>query len=116
MREIFDEIDADKNGTLDRSELSELFARSHGSITSGTARKQWLDAVMAELGDLPDGTTPGEIDFDHFLAWYTKHLDGGHGFMKLIEKKVEFSPIRTLWGPFMAVAVEYTGLSMLMPM
>jgi hypothetical protein len=44
-----------------------------------------------------------------------KHAEDEHGFMRLVDAKVEFNALRELRAPFIAVGVEYTGLSMLLP-
>ena len=44
-----------------------------------------------------------------------QHSEDEHGFMSLVDKKVEFNALRELRAPFIAVGVEYTGLSMLLP-
>ena len=130
LKEIFDEIDMDGNGTLDRSELAELFSRSHDENTQMS--EEALDTVMEELLELSAVSSPTnsmssmnsedpasrdlvEVDFEHFVTWYMKHSKGEHGFMQMIEEQVEFNALKTLKGPFIAIAVEYTGLAMLMP-
>jgi hypothetical protein len=121
LQEIFSEIDLDGSGTLNRSELAEMFRRS-SSGGKDDLSEHALDTVMAELSALRYSSTPlpgtadaGEIDFQHFCDWYMKHSEDKYGFMNMIDKKVEFSALRELKAPFIAVGVEYTGLSMLLP-
>ena len=61
FREMFNSIDVDGGGTLDRSEVAQL------SINMGRELRQIeLDAAMAEMD--PNGD--GSVDFDEFKTWF----------------------------------------------
>ena len=62
LRALFDELDLDGGGTLDREEVSHL-ANKLGKPLSIEA----LDSAMSEM----DKDGGGEIDFDEFALWYT---------------------------------------------
>ena len=66
FREMFNSIDVDGSGTLDRAEVAQL------SIKLGRElRKLELDAAMAEMD--PDGD--GSVDFNEFKTWFKSMLD-----------------------------------------
>lgn len=67
FRDMFDAIDVDGSGCLDRSEIAQL------SINMGRElRKIELDAAMAAMDPSGDGT----VDFDEFKLWFKSLLDG----------------------------------------
>eukprot|EP01043_Picozoa_sp_COSAG02_P052569 COSAG02_NODE_5683_length_4131_cov_2.397817_2_plen_785_part_00 len=62
VRQVFDTMDVDGNGTLDRGEISELGE----AIMGESMTEEQLDAAMAVM----DGDGGGEVDFDEFLTWW----------------------------------------------
>ena len=62
LREVFDLVDVDGGGTLDREEVGAL-ADFFGEVAMSEAQ---IDEAMAEMDE--DGS--GEVDFDEFRAWY----------------------------------------------
>ena len=75
-REIFDKIDVDGSGTLDRDEVSAL------SIQMGRElRSLELDAAMAEMDQIGDGT----VDFEEFRVWFKNMMDGDTMVRELFE-------------------------------
>ena len=62
LREVFDIVDADGGGALDREEVATL-ADFFGDASMTEAQ---IDEAMAEMDD--DGS--GEVDFAEFLMWY----------------------------------------------
>lgn len=83
-RALFEEIDEDGSGTLDRDEIRILSRRLGKKLTSAK-----LDAAMAEMDE--DGN--GDVDFDEFLGWWkrtgSKGLLAGLSFGFLKRKKAE---------------------------
>jgi Ca2+-binding EF-hand superfamily protein len=62
LREVFDLVDVDKGGTLDREEvgtLADFFAEA-------AMTEEQIDEAMAEMDE--DGS--GEVDFEEFREWY----------------------------------------------
>ena len=68
LLQLFEEIDADESGLLDREEVAEL-AESLGAPLS-TAE---LDDAMLQMDE--DGS--GEVDFDEFASWFRKLENSG---------------------------------------
>ena len=66
-RAVFDELDADKSGSLSREEVRQAAAML-GFLMSA---QQAADA-FAEM----DGDASGEIDFDEFNAWFRTNVAG----------------------------------------
>ena len=66
-RAIFNMIDVDGGGTLDRAEI-----RKAGTVLGKIFTSQELDEAMGVMDKL--GT--GEVDFTAFYAWYTSHRSG----------------------------------------
>lgn len=64
-RVMFDGLDVDGSGDLDRDEVSQL-AYNLGLELSPEGQ--------AEMFDKMDADGSGEIDFDEFFAWYTEHV------------------------------------------
>jgi Ca2+-binding EF-hand superfamily protein len=62
LREVFDIVDADHGGSLDRDEVATL-ADFFGDTSMTEAQ---IDEAMAEMDD--DGS--GEVDFEEFRLWY----------------------------------------------
>ena len=90
VRLVFDTIDLDGNGTLDRDELNTLAVRLLHRPLSDTE----LDECMEQMDD--DGG--GDVDFEEFLVWWKKSkneeggifgglftdvLDGSDGWVRL---------------------------------
>ena len=61
LRELFDLIDEDRSGSLDRAEIQNLAGRLGKHLTVDQ-----LDEAMAEMDE--DGG--GEVDFDEFQTWW----------------------------------------------
>ena len=71
-RQLFDEIDVDGGGTLDRAEIKQLTKR----LGNRLSEKQLHEAMM-EM----DADGSGEVAFDEFVAWWKGYQDrGGGGF------------------------------------
>ena len=66
FREMFNSIDVDGSGTLDRAEVAQLSVKLGREL-----RKLELDAAMAEMD--PDGD--GSVDFNEFKTWFKSMLD-----------------------------------------
>jgi hypothetical protein len=62
VRAVFDGIDLDGNGTLERNELDTLAQR----LLHRPLSKAELDKAMADMDE--DGS--GEVDFEEFLVWW----------------------------------------------
>jgi hypothetical protein len=61
LRQLFDSIDTDGGGTLDREELAVLATKLGQAL--GPAE---LEAAMAEM----DADGDGDVDFDEFQEWW----------------------------------------------
>lgn len=66
-RAIFDMIDIDGGGTLDREEI-----RKAGTVLGKVFTAEELDTAMSIM----DTERTGEVDFTSFYAWYTSHRSG----------------------------------------
>ena len=76
FRDMFNSIDVDGSGTLDRDEVSAL------SIQMGRElRSLELDAAMAEMDQIGDGT----VDFEEFRVWFKNMMDGDTMVRELFE-------------------------------
>ncbi len=64
VRQVFDTMDVDGNGTLDRGEISELGEAMMGESMT----EEQLDVAMAVM----DADGSGEVDFDEFFSWWTE--------------------------------------------
>jgi Ca2+-binding EF-hand superfamily protein len=60
LQAVFNDIDNDSSGSLEKKEIGELFEASNCPLSAGQ-----LDEVMAEVDD--DGG--GDVDFDEFAGW-----------------------------------------------
>jgi Ca2+-binding EF-hand superfamily protein len=65
LRQVFDSIDIDGSGSLDRDEVAQL-SRNLGNELS----PEELEAAMLEM----DGDGGGEVDFEEFEDWYMNML------------------------------------------
>eukprot|EP01046_Picozoa_sp_COSAG06_P102124 COSAG06_NODE_48280_length_333_cov_0.858974_1_plen_96_part_01 len=63
LRTLFDEIDADGGGSLDRGEVARM-AEKMGAAMS----EHELDAAMAEMDE--DGS--GDVSFDELVKWFSE--------------------------------------------
>ena len=70
VRAVFESIDLDDNGTLDRDELKTAAERLGQAMS-----EEELDAAMHEMDE--DGS--GEVDYDEFLAWWNRRKAEGKG-------------------------------------
>jgi Ca2+-binding EF-hand superfamily protein len=61
-RALFDRIDVDGSGTLDRNEISMLATKMGRGL-----KAEELDAAMAAMDKDGNGT----VDFDEFYSWYS---------------------------------------------
>ena len=90
VREVFDSLDVDGNGTLDHDEVKEAGARLGQTMTA-----EELDAAMLDM----DADGNGNVDFDEFhnyfnrggkLAFITLASDGDMGsVMRDHQRRVE---------------------------
>eukprot|EP01043_Picozoa_sp_COSAG02_P028332 COSAG02_NODE_1713_length_11220_cov_4.344663_1_plen_677_part_00 len=64
VQEVFDTMDVDGNGTLDRGEISQLGEAMMGGGSKMT--EEQLDIAMAVM----DADGSGGVDFDEFLKWW----------------------------------------------
>ena len=64
LRSIFDMIDEDGGGVLDRDEITMLA----DYFTEDTMSDEQIDAMMADMDE--DGS--GEVDFEEFAAWWER--------------------------------------------
>ena len=62
LRKVWERVDADQSGTLDREEVHQVLIQM-GFDSTG---KKVLDEVMAEL----DADGSGDVDFDEFQEWF----------------------------------------------
>lgn len=62
VRQVFDTMDVDGNGTLDRGEISQLGE----AIMGETMTEQQLNVAMAVM----DADGSGGVDFEEFLRWW----------------------------------------------
>ena len=63
LKAIFDEIDTDGGGSLDRAEVAQL------AVTMGALMSEHeLDAAMAEM----DADGSGDVDFEELTTWFTE--------------------------------------------
>lgn len=69
-RALFEEMDEDGSGTLDKDEIRILAKRLGKKLTNAK-----LDAAMAEM----DADGNGDVDFDEFLSWWKQ--TGSKGFL-----------------------------------
>ena len=75
-KELFDGIDKDGNGLLDKSEVKTLFESMNLEVTD-----EQHDKAYREMDD--DGN--GEVDFDEFHEWYANHQ---HSIEKIWKPRV----------------------------
>ena len=76
FRDMFNSIDVDGSGSLDREEVAQL------SIQMGRElRSLELDAAMAEMDPSGDGT----VDFEEFRIWFKNTMDGDTMVRELFE-------------------------------
>eukprot|EP01046_Picozoa_sp_COSAG06_P022957 COSAG06_NODE_1804_length_8360_cov_8.543155_6_plen_155_part_00 len=61
LHELFDSIDEDGSGTLEREEIASLALEMETPLTD-----RELDVAMATM----DADNSGEVDFDEFSEWY----------------------------------------------
>lgn len=66
LKEIFDLVDTDGSGSINREELSDLMATLGIQSTDAD-----IDSLIAEM----DSDGNGDISFDEFLAVMTKKVD-----------------------------------------
>ena len=72
IRQIWSQVDADGNGTLDRDELY--------AVLTGMGRENIdMEAAMAEM----DEDNSGEVDFDEFRKWYFLQDTATRGMMHM---------------------------------
>ena len=64
LQKVWDHVDADGNGTLDREEVHLVLVQMGWEQIS----KRLLDKVMAEI----DTDNSGDVDFEEFSAWFMK--------------------------------------------
>jgi hypothetical protein len=84
-RLMFNEMDEDGSGELDRDEIK-LLARRLGKRLS----KSELDAAMAEM----DADGSGEVDFDEFVSWWKEIGSKNKGFLSGFLSRFSFSALR----------------------
>jgi hypothetical protein len=68
LRKLFDEIDLDGGGTLDREEVAALAIRMGSPLTDVE-----LDEAMADMDE--DGS--GDVDFGELKSWFARFTSGG---------------------------------------
>lgn len=97
LRELFDLIDADRSGFLDRDEIQNLAGRLGKHLTAAQ-----LDEAMDEM----DQDGGGEVDFDEFVDWWTNTASKqrgvfAHGAPKLgqtmLRKDMTSAELRTVF-------------------
>ena len=64
LQKVWERVDEDGSGTLDRGEVSKVLIQ----MGFGGTGKKVLDAAMAEMDE--DGS--GEVDYEEFTAWFMK--------------------------------------------
>eukprot|EP01051_Picozoa_sp_SAG22_P003556 SAG22_NODE_175_length_16235_cov_67.112729_10_plen_185_part_00 len=70
-RAVFERVDADGSGLVDRDEIAEIGE----NLGLGWGANAEAAAVLAEM----DGDGDGEIDFDEFFGWLQVRACGGSG-------------------------------------
>jgi septal ring factor EnvC (AmiA/AmiB activator) len=78
LRELFDEIDADGGGTLDKQEIKQLADKLGVAMT-----RRELDQAMAEM----DADGSGEVDFDEFAEWWPKQEGKNSALMSALNDR-----------------------------
>ena len=78
LLELFEQMDADGSGGLDKAELGELM---HGLGEELDAAG--LDRLMAEMDDDGNGT----IEFGEFRAWFLSHVVEQSGQLKFQQRR-----------------------------
>ena len=71
LREMFDRLDTDGSGALDKKEVGKLAAELGEKLTSVFGSKK-LDEAFAEM----DPENDGEVSFEKFTGWWTKQNQG----------------------------------------
>ena len=71
IREMFDRLDTDGSGALDKKEVGKLAAELGEKLTSVFGSKK-LDEAFAEM----DPENDGEVSFEKFTGWWTKQNQG----------------------------------------
>ena len=72
IRDVFNEFDEDKSGTLDREEITELIA-TFGTVLSSAERSKMYTDI--------DSNGDGEIQFEEFLPWWKNYKENGSKIM-----------------------------------
>ena len=80
MRELFDEIDTDKGGTLDQEEIGRM-----ATLLGIPMSKGELEQAMIEMDE--DGS--GTVDFEEFAAWWPKLEGKNEALMNALQNKLD---------------------------
>ena len=80
MREVFDEIDTDKGGTLDQEEIGRM-----ATVLGIPMSKGELEQAMIEMDE--DGS--GDVDFEEFAAWWPQLEGKNEALMNALQNKLE---------------------------
>lgn len=89
VRELFDEIDEDGGGSLDKGEVGELLEKLGLDVTD-----EKVDSIMFEM----DADGQGEVELQEFLWWWKKA--GKEYRAKLTKLKDEMNDVKSLFDQF----------------
>lgn len=81
LRGLFDDIDEDGSGVLDRGEIAELARKLLGKPLT----KREIDAAMEEM----DGDGNGEIDFEEFRDWWHAAKEKNSSLVSAMNERYE---------------------------
>ena len=72
VREIFNQVDVDNGGSLDKDEIGAL-----AKIMAGTELSvKRLDEILDEMDEVDEsGKKSGDVDFDEFYVWWEKETE-----------------------------------------
>ncbi len=89
VRELFDEIDEDGGGSLDKEEVAELLEKLGLDVTP-----EKVDSIMFEM----DADGQGDVELQEFLWWWKKA--GKEYREKLTKLKDEMNDVKSLFDEF----------------
>ena len=73
-RKLFDQLDEDGSGSLDKREVMAL-AEKLGMKMSASKRRQAYDDMCQQIAMAPDVDSSGEVSFERFLIWFNQRRE-----------------------------------------